>query len=373
MRKAVFISVAFAMAFAATAATARMASEAFVTNRVSIAATAATNYTDEVVANIDFSGYATTNDTATLSNSISNLTDTTATLSDEVQAVSNDFSLVYRLYSGSNVVCEVTNYNSIVHSPTMRLLQLDTNGVYITVWTETNNLHRIAQAATNYTDLAISNAETRADASYAPRAWSATTSGLGADAPDGVTWISTPETVIAGGYEYEKTVSSAGSVWVLCSNGMTSGTTTNSYFTIKASDGTELFSIEKTDSYLVGVDADGITNNAGTVTIPVGVVAAAHPYIRACTNLVNAAWEKEDDTGFSCDWATVAWSGSSGAYVATVTTSAPQAFFYFEFVQEGSTVIRNNAPTSLDGGVYYGGNLYEPTVSGTELKFILKQ
>ena len=227
---------------------------------------------------------------------------------------------VYRLIAGTNVVLVITNYNSAVHAPSMRLQHLDPDtGEYVTYWDETRRHGMTLTNAMDYTDARI---ETRA-----PRAWSHTTSGLGSEAPAGVTWIATPETVIAGGYEYEKIITTAGAVWVLTSNGLSTGATPNSFFRVSASDGTELFSIEKTDSYLVGVNADGITRSGNTVTIPVNVVANAHPYIRATTNLVNAVWTKEDENGFSCPFATVSWSGSSGAYVATVTCAQPQAFF----------------------------------------------
>ena len=278
---------------------------------------------------------------------------------------------VYRIVAGTNVLLVVTNYNSAVHAPLMSLQHLDPDtGEYVVYWNESRRHGITLTNAMEHADAAVAAERARADAAYAPRAWSGTTSGLGADAPPGVTWISTPETVIAGGYEYEKVVTSAGAVWVLASNGLTAGATTNGYFRIEASDGTELFSIEKTDSYLVGVPADGITRSGNTVTIPLNVVAPSHPYIRAAKNLVNAAWTKEDENGFACDFASISWSGSSGAYVATVTCAEPQAFFYFEFMHEGTSKIRNTAATEMMGGIYYGGATYMPTVSGTELKFI---
>lgn len=270
---------------------------------------------------------------------------------------------VYRLIAGTNVVLVVTNYNSSTHAPAMKLQHLDPqSGEYVTYWDETR---RHGMTLTNAMQYADAQVETRA-----PRAWSRTTSGLGADAPAGVTWISTPETVIAGGYEYEKVLTSAGAVWILSSNGLTTGATTNSFFRVAATDGTELFSIEKTDSYLVGVNADGITKSGNTVEIPINVVAPSHPYIRACKDLVNAEWVKEDENGFSCPWATVTWSGSTGAYVATVTCAQPQAFFYFEYLVEGSAKVKNSAATELTGGIYFNGMIYRPTVSGNELKFI---
>ena len=270
---------------------------------------------------------------------------------------------VYRLIAGTNVVLVVTNYNSQTHAPAMKLQHLDTDsGQYVTYWDETRRHGMTLTNAMNYTDAQI---ETRA-----PKAWSGTTSGLGAEAPAGVTWISTPETVIAGGYEYEKVVTSAGAVWILTSNGLSTGATTNSFFRVSASDGTELFSIEKTDSYLVGVSPDGITRSGNTVAVPVNVVGNAHPYIRATTNLVDAVWTKEDDNGFSCPWATVSWSGTTGAYVATITCSQPAAFFYFEYMVEGVAKIKNSAKTEMTGGIIFNGTTYMPTISGNELKFI---
>lgn len=270
---------------------------------------------------------------------------------------------VYRLVAGTNVVLVVTNYNSATHAPAMKLQHLDPQtGQYVTYWDETRRHGMTLTNAMQYTDAAI---QTRA-----PAAWSGTTSGMGQEAPEGVTWISTPETVIAGGFEYEKVVTSAGAVWVLSSNGMTTGATTNSFFKVSASDGTELFSIEKTDAYLVGVDADGITRSGNTVTIPLNVAAASHPFVRATTNLVNATWVKEDENGFTCPWASVAWSGSPGAYVATVTCAQPAAFVYFEYLQEGSAKIKQTAQTELVGGIYFNGATYKPTLNGNKLEFV---
>ena len=274
--------------------------------------------------------------------------------------------VVYAIIQGTNVLDVVTNYDSQVNIPERYLVQIDTNGSRRVIWRESTMItNEIAKAAAA-TDIAIASAMS----AKADKAWSHHTSGLGADAPAGVTWISTPETVIAGGYEYEKVVTTAGAVWILTSNGLSTGATTNSFFRVAANDGTELFSVEKTDSYLVGVDADGITRSGNTVTIPINVVGANHPYIRATTNLVNAVWTKEDENGFSCPFASVTWSGSSSAWVATVTCSAPQAFFYFEYLVEGVAKVKNTATTELTGGIYFNGYKYMPQVNGNKLEFV---
>ena len=86
-------------------------------------------------------------------------------IEQEISDLRTESALVYRLYSGSNVVAEVTNYNSRVHAPSLRLMQLNESNEYVTIWAEANGLARTLAKANEYTDGAITN---RA----APRAWS---------------------------------------------------------------------------------------------------------------------------------------------------------------------------------------------------------
>ena len=272
-------------------------------------------------------------------------------------------ALVYRLYSGSNVVAEVTNYNSLVHAPALRLMQLNESNEYVTVWTETNGLARTLRDATNYAARAI--------ADYAaPRAWSATTSGLGAEAPANTTWISTPTTVIAGGLEYAKFVDTYGEVWVLTSNGMAAefNPDTNAYFRITADDGTPVFSIEKSDAQLVGANAAGITVGESTITIPVPVVSSTAPTMYWRYSLSSGEWA--DETAVNPSYMAVDWTGGPGSWVCTISfdgTRPSSMFFKFNFLQEGGVVIRNNATTDLSSGIYVNGVKFVPTVSGNNL------
>ena len=272
-------------------------------------------------------------------------------------ATAADEALVYQLLMGSNVVAEVTNYNSRVRAPQLRLLQLDPDTrEYITVWTETNGLARTLAEAKTYADVVWQDL----DDAKAPRAWSRTTSGLGADAPEGVTWISTPVTVVAGGYEYAKHVTSHGEVWVLTSNGLGLGADTNAFFAVRSGDGETLFSIEKTDSILVGVDADGISVSGGVVTIPLGVVSQDPPVCYAANSLVNAAWADLSEVGLPAWVESATVSGEPGAWVWRIETTAPSAFFQFRVLQPGATVIRNNAQTDLSAGILINGTRFYP-------------
>ena len=272
-------------------------------------------------------------------------------ITNDIEKLKSESTLVYRLFSGSNIVMEVTNYNSRVNPPAMKLERLNDKGIYEVMWTETNGLERTYNRAASNTAEQVAALDRKAAETYAPRGWSATTSGLGADAPKDTTWISTPTTVIAGGLEYSKVVTSSGQLWFLRSNGMVANVGGNSggYLDISASDGTSVFSIEKTDSYMAPVDADGISVRSDTVEIRLSVVSADHPFLRYAPTLkAPVAWQKEED-GFSAPIA-VSWSGSSGAWVATVTTTAKEGFFTFEFLQEGSVKLKSGGMMDVTSG-----------------------
>lgn len=278
---------------------------------------------------------------------------------------------VYRIVAGTNVCDVVTNYDSAVHTPARYLQQLDTNNVWHTIWDERTR-HAETLAAARGETAAATNALA---AAKADRAWSRHTSGLGADAPEGTTWISTPATVIAGGYEYQRTVTSSGSYWFLASNGMSANFeqgATNAFLDVSAPDGTPIFRIEKTDSVLVGVNASAVSMVGAVAVVSVPVVASSHPFARVATNLVDAVWHKEDADGMpQGSPASVSWSGQSGAYVATVDFgSSPQGFCYFEFLREGSTKIVHDGLTDLSGGIIFNGTTYMPTVNGNKLEFV---
>ncbi|MBQ6248252.1 MAG: hypothetical protein IJK04_15375, partial [Kiritimatiellae bacterium] len=286
---------------------------------------------------------------------------------EEVAAARLESSLVYQLLVGSNVVAEVTNYNSTVRSPQLRLLQLE-EGQYKVVWAETNGLSRTLQDANRHADDAVAELASR----KADRAWGKYTSGLGSEAPSNTTWVSTPVTVIAGGYEYAKVITSAGEAWMLTSNGMAAGPDTNAYFRVATLDGESLFSVERSESVLIGVRAGGITCSGNTVTIPLDVVSAEAPVCYACDDLVSQNWVNLAESLPS--WVTSASaSGSAGSWVWTIETTATKGFFQFRALQEGRTVIRNNAPAELSQGIWVSGSRYVPVANGSTLTWTLAQ
>lgn len=188
----------------------------------------------------------------------------------------------------------------------------------------------------------------------APRAWSKVTAGMGVDAPSNTTWLSTGRTVIAGGLEYEKHVTSGGAIWLLESNGMTADfnpqTNNVAFLDLSNADGTPIFRVEKTDSFLVGVHIDGVTVDGNALVCRVGVVASEHPYVRISTDL--KTWSKEED-GIPSSLATVTWSGSAGNWTCRIAnnTGGTPFFANMEYMQEGGTKIVNSAPLDVSSGI----------------------
>lgn len=349
------------------------------TNYANQVASKATNYTDAVAAefedgtrtaqyanNSGHTDYAVYlhNDNASESYTASDLirasTNTTeavvAPIRQDISDLRTESALVYRLYQGSNVVAEVTNYNSQVNAPELKIMQLNESNEYVTVWAETNGLARTLARAKEYADGAIAD---RA----APRAWSKVTAGMGVEAPSNTTWLSTGRTVIAGGLEYEKHLTSGGAIWLLESNGMAADfhaqTNNTAFIDLSNADGTPIFRVEKTDSFLVGVHVDSVTVDGNALVCGVGVVASEHPLVRVRASLTSGDWSKEEDGTTSGNvttisgLATVEWSGTTGNWTCRITneTGGNQIFAQMEYYQEGGTKIINSAALDVSEGI----------------------
>ncbi len=275
-----------------------------------------------------------------------------AAITNEMAEMCTESSLVYRLYQGSNVVVEVTNYNSQVNAPELKIMQLNESDEYITVWAETNGLARTLASARRYTD----DATGAVVQAVAPRAWSKVTAGMGVDAPSNTTWISTARTVIAGGLEPEKHVTSGGAIWILTSNGMTADfhpqTNNTAFIDLSNADGTPVFRVEKTDSFLVGVHVDDVTVDGNALVCRVGVVASEHPLVRVRASLTSGDWAKEED-GIPASLATVTWSGTAGNWTCRIqnNTGGSQLFAQMEYFQEGGTKVVNSAALDVSAGI----------------------
>ena len=204
--------------------------------------------------------------------------------------------------------------------------------------------------------------------------WGRTTP-TGFDAPPGFTWLDTPAVAVAGGLAWQKTVTSEGEVWLLCSNGMVAefgsdAASTNGYFKITDERGETAFEIVQGDRRTVGANpgetytwtaADGKTH----LRVVYNVVSDTAPTLHVATSLQAGAATVWKDEGADDGPASFAgWPGSSGAWTnALWRTTTPAAgesdalFCYATYESGGETVVKNHAPVALSklvlGGVTY--------------------
>ena len=204
--------------------------------------------------------------------------------------------------------------------------------------------------------------------------WGKTTP-TGFDAPEGFTWLDTPAVAIAGGLAWQKTVTSEGAVWLLCSNGMvaelgSSAASTNGYFKITDERGETAFEIVQGDRRTVGANPASVftwkaADNKTHLRVVYNVVSDAAPTLYVADALKpggGTAWKAEGADGCPAQFA--GWTGSSGAWTnALWRTTTPAAgesdalFCYATYESGGETVVKNHAPVALSklvlGGVTY--------------------
>ena len=240
-------------------------------------------------------------------------------------------------------------------------------GALVRVWSETTRWERHrAEAA------AFSNAVDMALAGKAGLDWGRTTP-TGFDAPDGFTWLDTPAVAVAGGLAWQRTVTSEGAVWLLCSNGMVAevgGATNGSFRVVDMATGEPAFEVVQGERRTVGANCgevytwkaeDGKTH----MRVVYNVASDDPPVLHVADELKpqgGTVWHDEGAEGCPAQFA--GWTGSSGAWTnALWRASAPAAgardalFCFATYETGGETVVKNRAPVSMSkivvGGVTY--------------------
>ena len=259
-----------------------------------------------------------------------------------------------------------TNYDSAVRLPEAYVEikmrdQATGSNTWITIWQEMRRWTAFVGSAFDWQTWqgfhAWATNITHELSFKADRCWGIYDSETGGYSPEGFTQISSSNILIAAGMAYQRTITSGGAVWVLqCNQGVAHiGGDTNGFFRVIDSDGNTQFEIVKGDRREVGANASGITVNNGTspptVIIPYSIEAGEHPTLQICDDLITADWKSDDDP--DC-LATVEWTGTSGAYVATVQRKAAgdALFVRATYMAGGETYIKNVAPISVGGGIF---------------------
>ena len=272
-------------------------------------------------------------------------------------------------WDGDDVRITVTNYYGSLDIPALYIEQkMEANDEHSEKWFKTiwDERTRWNAFLSDYAAVTNEVAQNKAD-----RAWGVYDSSSGEYSPDGLLQLSQEQVMIASGLAYQKTVTAGGcAVWVLKATNPTSvsGELQNGYFRISDGDGNPLFEIVKGDKRVVGAVATDVQVSSVSMTIRYNSVSDQHPVLEVCTDLSRADWQREDEATV----ASVAWSGSSGAWVATVTPvgARPHIFAKASYEAGGNTYIKNHVASSLDK-VVVGGQEYTVTVQTINGKKLL--
>lgn len=289
----------------------------------------------------------------------------------EVAQVSAAVGTLWSYVYGDSVWIAVTNYMRTVGgvSPSFQLWEVREGVTNLVYWSKeeiTNVTHDLIHDCKTNLEATVRNAV----AEMPDKAWSKYQSATGNEAPEGVTIVSTPTIQLTGGGEWYRYVDVASnSVWFLKSNGLhTFGGDTNGYFRILDDEGNATFEVRKTDSYMVDAIASSVHfDEDGNFCVSFESNVEPVIYTTATLEHPNFLPQGEDPN------VTVTWTQSGGTYTAKLeqTVKGPSLFAYAKVEVLGETVIRNTAPTDLQGGIMLNGVKYSVGTATIDNKTVL--
>jgi hypothetical protein len=172
-------------------------------------------------------------------------------------------------------------------------------------------------------------------------------------------YMTAPNTVFAGGLEYERVAVGEGAVCVLTTRGAPTWTQGDEgTFKFQDDGGTNYFGFAKTDSYTIGADTDNITVQSGIVTLTYNIVMSGRPCVWYKSSLSSgAAWEQlnlPDGSAVSGASHVVTWEqnppvNTQVCYINVGNT--PSGFFRATVEVAGEAKFMTNMPADLAGGI----------------------
>ena len=343
MMKVVCLGLAGAMVFGASAA-------------VSTQTLGNLNRNSTVVTGV--SGFATTQELANHTN----------TLNQTGAAVAQIWTYVY----GGSAWFSMTNFMRTVEGvvPQLSFWEIrdgNTNQVYSVA----EEVEYVMGPTVSNLNRTISGVVQNVETGKADRAWSKYQSVTGHEAPEGVTVVQTPTTMLAAGYDWQKYVDvNSNSVWLLQNTGLYSTSSdTNSYFQIVDDEGNVQFKIVKTENQLISVVPSEVGfTDGGDFFVKYPISTPISPVAKVCYDLTDQEWK----TDYEDDNVTMSWTSSGGVYTLIIhqTTPASSLFVTTHILQEGGITIQNNATSSFEGGILIDGIKYRlsvKTISGTRV------
>ena len=264
---------------------------------------------------------------------------------------------------GSNVVFSITNYLSGTYSldaAKMTIKELR-EGEYREVYNSRDEiLLHIDDFSNRYVRVAINAIVDEVAARLASKAdkdWGKYTSA-GGDAPANTVYMTAPNTVFAGGLEYERVAVGEGTICVLTTRGAPVWTQGDEgTFKFQDDGGTNYFGFAKTDSYTIGANTDGITVQGGMVTMNYNITMSGHPCVWYKSSLSSGTWKQlnlPDGSPVAGASHAVTWEANPdpGTQVCYINVgNQPQGFFRATVEVAGEAKFMTNMPADMSGGM----------------------
>ena len=286
---------------------------------------------------------------------------------------------------GSNVVFSITNYISGAYSldaAKLRILELR-DSKYREVYNSRDEiLLHINDFSNSYVrvalDAIVDEVASRI-ASKADRDWGKYTSA-GGDAPPDTVYMTAPNTVFAGGLEYERVAVGEGSICILTTHGAPVWTQGDEgTFKFQDDGGTNYFGFAKTDSYTIGANTDGISVQDQIATLTYNITMSGRPCIWYKPSLLSSTWEQlnlPDGSPVSGATYAVTWEenpdpGTQVCYINVGNKS--QGFFRATVEVTGEAKFMTNMKADMSGGIICTNTttkvngVIKPTFNGTSV------
>lgn len=333
--------------------------------------------------------------TVALSSDIDAATMTNALQDTAIEELSKDNAQTRQIVTtwenfldGSNVVFSITNYMSgtyNLNAAKMTIKELR-DGSYREVY---NSRDEILLHMRDFKDNDFKNATNQvigavnaAIGNKADKDWGKYTSAGGV-APENTVYMTAPNTVFAGGLEYERVAVGEGAICVLTTRGAPVWTQGDEgTFKFQDGGGTNYFGFAKTDSYTIGANTDGITVRDGMVTLNYNITMSGRPCVWYKAELTSdTPWEQlnlSDGSQVSGASHVVIWEQNppANSQVCYINVgNQPQGFFRATIEVAGEAKFMTNMPADLSGGIICpntatGVNgVIKPTFNGTTVQW----
>lgn len=277
----------------------------------------------------------------------------------ELSPILSSVNSMWATLYGENVWFAITNYMRQVANtvPSLRLWEVRDS--------QTNMVYSSAEEIEHVVTQKVNAAKSEIKGMIPRTAWgSYQSSGEDNPSSNAVTVVNSSKIMLTGGGEWYRTVETGGrAIWVLKTNGMmTLGGDTNGYFKVCDAEGNAQIEVVKTADQVVGAFApDHDFDGDGNFTVTFNASGSEHPKASCAVDLGDDFEEEDDGGNINSLGITVEWAKNGGGmWVATIhqDTPAPRLFVYGKRKISGENLVRNNAPTALDGGIYINNVKY---------------